>query len=110
MWKSLSKSVCSRPWPALSRSAVTYHPIDAKWAEIAKKELKGKDPGKLVWHTAEGIDIKPIYTPKDVEGLDLELPGQFPFTRGPYPTMYAQRPWTIRQVLKKWLFISNFFF
>jgi len=77
---------------------VTSQPIDPKWAELSKKELKGKDPEKLVWHTAEGIAIKPIYTPNDVSGLDPELPGQYPFTRGPYPTMYAQRPWTIRQV------------
>ncbi len=98
MWKSLHKGVVSRPWPPLSRCVVTHHPIDPKWAEIAKKELKGKDPSKLVWHTAEGIDLKPIYTPRDAEGLDHELPGQFPYTRGPYPTMYAQRPWTIRQV------------
>lgn len=85
---------CSGSHP---RGLVTQHPIDPKWAEAAKKELKGKDPEKLVWHTAEGVSIKPIYTSTDTEGLPEELPGQFPFTRGPYPTMYAQKPWTIRQ-------------
>jgi methylmalonyl-CoA mutase N-terminal domain/subunit len=47
--------------------------------------------------TDSGIEVKPIYTDEDVAGLELELPGEFPFTRGPYPTMYRGRPWTIRQ-------------
>ncbi len=47
--------------------------------------------------TDSGIEIKPVYTAEDVEGLSLELPGEYPFTRGPYPTMYRGRPWTIRQ-------------
>ena len=47
--------------------------------------------------TDSGIEIKPVYTEDDVEGLELELPGEFPFTRGPYPDMYRGRPWTIRQ-------------
>jgi methylmalonyl-CoA mutase, N-terminal domain len=48
--------------------------------------------------TESGIEVKPVYTRADVEnGLQLELPGEFPFTRGPYPTMYRGRPWTIRQ-------------
>lgn len=46
----------------------------------------------------QGIDIKPLYTKRDTEHVEEELPGKFPFTRGPYPTMYTQRPWTIRQV------------
>jgi methylmalonyl-CoA mutase N-terminal domain/subunit len=46
--------------------------------------------------TESGIDVKPVYTADDVEG-ELELPGEFPFTRGPYPDMYRGRPWTIRQ-------------
>jgi len=41
--------------------------------------------------------VKPLYTSEDIANLESELPGHFPFTRGPYPTMYAQRPWTIRQ-------------
>jgi len=44
-----------------------------------------------------GIEIKPVYTGEDVAGLELELPGCYPFTRGPYETMYRGRPWTIRQ-------------
>src|SRR5437870_4288740 len=47
--------------------------------------------------TDSGIEVKPVYTEEDVAGLELELPGEFPFTRGPYPDMYRGRPWTIRQ-------------
>jgi methylmalonyl-CoA mutase, N-terminal domain len=47
--------------------------------------------------TDPGIEVKPVYTADDVAGLELELPGEFPFTRGPYPDMYRGRPWTIRQ-------------
>ena len=47
--------------------------------------------------TDSGIEIKPVYTADDVAGLALEPPGEFPFTRGPYPDMYRGRPWTIRQ-------------
>ena len=46
----------------------------------------------------QGIDIKPLYTKADTEHIQDEIPGKFPFTRGPYPTMYTGRPWTIRQV------------
>jgi methylmalonyl-CoA mutase, N-terminal domain len=47
--------------------------------------------------TDSGIEVKPVYTEQDVEGLEPELPGEFPFTRGPYKDMYRGRPWTIRQ-------------
>src|SRR5580765_3422026 len=47
--------------------------------------------------TDSGIEVKPVYTADDAAGLELELPGEFPFTRGPYPDMYRGRPWTIRQ-------------
>jgi methylmalonyl-CoA mutase, N-terminal domain len=47
--------------------------------------------------TDSGIEVKPVYTSEDVEGLELELPGEFPFTRGPYADMYRGKPWTIRQ-------------
>src|SRR3989454_2103551 len=47
--------------------------------------------------TDSGIEVKPVYTEKDVAGLELEAPGEFPFTRGPYTDMYRGRPWTIRQ-------------
>ncbi|KAG5441075.1 Methylmalonyl-CoA mutase, mitochondrial [Clonorchis sinensis] len=72
-------------------------PINPEWSVLAKKQLKGKDPEILVHKNYEGISYKPIYTPEDTEGLHIELPGKFPFTRGPYPTMYTQKPWTIRQ-------------
>ena len=47
--------------------------------------------------TDSGIEVKPVYTADDIAGLAPELPGEFPYTRGPYPTMYRGRPWTIRQ-------------
>uniref|UniRef100_A0A158PBN8 methylmalonyl-CoA mutase n=1 Tax=Angiostrongylus cantonensis TaxID=6313 RepID=A0A158PBN8_ANGCA len=62
--------------------------------------MKGKDPNSLIWNTPEGIAIKPLYLKEDRkcdEYRESELPGKYPFTRGPYPTMYTQRPWTIRQ-------------
>lgn len=60
--------------------------------------MKGSDPDKLLWKTNENIILKPIYFEEDrVNDAKNEQPGKFPFTRGPYPTMYAQRPWTIRQ-------------
>src|SRR5919198_222599 len=51
------------------------------------------------WHTPEGIAVKPVYGPQDVEGLDFldTFPGITPYLRGPYPTMYVTQPWTIRQ-------------
>ena len=68
------------------------------WAELAEKELK-RSPETLVWHTPEGIDVKPLYTAEDLDkaGHLGSLPGFAPFTRGPRATMYAGRPWTIRQ-------------
>lgn len=46
----------------------------------------------------QGILVKPLYTKDDIKDVPEELPGKYPYTRGPYPTMYSQRPWTIRQV------------
>ncbi|CAN7437697.1 methylmalonyl-CoA mutase [Rhizobium sp. LjRoot30] len=68
------------------------------WAALAEKELKAS-PETLVWHTPEGIDVKPLYTADDLAGMDHlnSLPGFKPFVRGPRATMYAGRPWTIRQ-------------
>ncbi len=70
-----------------------------QWRELAAQQLKGRSVDELVWHTAEGIDVKPLYTREDVEGLPHmdSLPGLEPFVRGPQATMYAGRPWTIRQ-------------
>ena len=68
------------------------------WRSLAEKELK-RDPDTLVWRTPEGIDVKPLYTADDIAGIEAvdSLPGQKPFLRGPRATMYAGRPWTIRQ-------------
>ena len=68
------------------------------WEQLAEKELKAP-PESLLWHTVEGIDVKPLYTAQDLEGVNHldSLPGFAPFVRGPRATMYAGRPWTIRQ-------------
>tara|TARA_R110000772_G_scaffold73216_4_gene159748 strand:- start:44222 stop:46372 length:2151 start_codon:yes stop_codon:yes gene_type:complete len=70
-----------------------------EWAAAAAKELKGKSPDDLIWQTPEGIAVKPLYTAADLEGLEHinSLPGMAPYLRGPRATMYANRPWTIRQ-------------
>jgi methylmalonyl-CoA mutase len=65
-----------------------------KWQAAAAKEVKGRD---LTWHTPEGFAIKPLYTGEDSAGIDPGLPGFAPFTRGVRASMYAGRPWTIRQ-------------
>ncbi|MDP3339712.1 methylmalonyl-CoA mutase [Frigidibacter sp.] len=72
--------------------------LDA-WRQLAAKELKGRDPDTIAWDTLEGIAVKPLYTAADVEGLPHlnSMPGLAPFTRGVRATMYAGRPWTIRQ-------------
>jgi methylmalonyl-CoA mutase len=69
------------------------------WEKLAAKELKGADPATLTWTTPEGIAVKPLYTADDLAGIEVTggLPGLPPFTRGPRATMYANRPWTIRQ-------------
>jgi methylmalonyl-CoA mutase len=69
------------------------------WTALASRELKDRKPGDLVWHAPEGFDVKPLYTAADLEGLDAtdSLPGIAPFLRGVRATMYAGRPWTIRQ-------------
>src|SRR6056297_1818959 len=70
-----------------------------EWRKIAEAELKGRPLDDLTWKTLEGIEVEPLYTEEDVEGLAHlnSIPGQAPFTRGPRATMYAGRPWTIRQ-------------
>jgi methylmalonyl-CoA mutase len=70
-----------------------------KWRQLAAEELKGADPETLTWETPEGIAVKSLYTDEDLEGLEVVggLPGIEPFVRGPRATMYANRPWTIRQ-------------
>lgn len=72
---------------------MTDKPYLADWQSLAEKEVKGRD---LTWHTPEGIAVKPLYTAEDVRE-DPGLPGFAPFTRGVRASMYAGRPWTIRQ-------------
>ncbi|MFL2550898.1 MAG: methylmalonyl-CoA mutase [Proteobacteria bacterium TMED61] len=69
------------------------------WRDLATRELSGDPPDVLEWMTPEGISIKPLYTADDLETLDHQddLPGLPPYVRGPRATMYAGRPWTIRQ-------------
>jgi methylmalonyl-CoA mutase len=68
-------------------------PTPDAWKALADKEVKGRD---LTWRTPEGIDVKPLYTAEDVTA-DPGMPGFAPFTRGVRASMYAGRPWTIRQ-------------
>jgi methylmalonyl-CoA mutase len=76
---------------------------DEGWAKLVTKELKGKDPKTLEKMTPEEILMKPVYTSNDVaisageQGVFEEMPGIYPFTRGPYASMYTSKPWTIRQ-------------
>lgn len=69
------------------------------WKHEAQQELKKKHPEELIVQSNEGIAIKPLYTPNDIENKELynSAPGMYPFVRGPYATMYTNRPWTIRQ-------------
>jgi methylmalonyl-CoA mutase len=70
-----------------------------KWRSIAESELRGRSVDDLTWHTLEGLPVAPLYTADDIKGLDHlgSIPGEAPFTRGVKATMYAGRPWTIRQ-------------
>jgi len=69
------------------------------WRSIAEAELRGRSVEDLTWNTLEGIPVQPLYTAEDLEGVDHlgTIPGAAPFTRGVKATMYAGRPWTIRQ-------------
>jgi methylmalonyl-CoA mutase len=69
------------------------------WDKAAAKSAPGGDPARLNWTTPEGLVVKPLYTAADLAGLPHTdtLPGFAPFIRGPQATMYAVRPWTIRQ-------------
>ena len=69
------------------------------WHQRAQAELKGRSPDELVWKTPEGIDVKPVYTADDLADMEhcSTWPGFPPYLRGPRATMYAGRPWTLRQ-------------
>ncbi|HVH79084.1 MAG TPA: methylmalonyl-CoA mutase family protein, partial [Stellaceae bacterium] len=75
-----------------------------EWRKLAEAELRGKPVESLDWHTPEGIAVKPLYTEADLEEIAASgfpfrdaVPGKAPYLRGPRATMYANRPWTIRQ-------------
>lgn len=90
------------PAAALRSASRATSTLPAEWLEKATKELKGADPiERLTWKTAEGIDVQPLYTAADLEarGITTEQPppGSFPYTRGPYASMYTAKPWTVRQ-------------
>ena len=70
-----------------------------EWEEKARSEFRGNPLSELNWKTPEGIELKSLYTASDLEELEWvdSFPGFFPFVRGPRATMYAGRPWTIRQ-------------
>ena len=74
-------------------------PTISDWQQLAQRERKGHSVDELVWQTPEGIAVKPLYTAEDTAGLPHQdsLPGFAPFKRGPKATMYAGRPWTVRQ-------------
>lgn len=80
---------------SLDRRALSSY--DPKWSQLVQKELGGKNgPEFLEKVTPEGIKVKPVYTSADAPPTE-ELPGVYPFTRGPYASMYTAKPWTIRQ-------------
>jgi len=70
-----------------------------QWERMAKKSVSDENLSRLNWNTPDGITVKPLYTAEDILGLPYTntLPGFAPFLRGPQATMYAVRPWTIRQ-------------
>ncbi len=79
--------------------ATEPRPTRADWERQAEKELRGRPLSDLDWHTQEGITVHPLYDESDLKGVDHlgTYPGLPPFVRGPRATMYAGRPWTIRQ-------------
>src|SRR5712691_2282778 len=95
-------TMASKGKPAPQRRAAS--PDLARWTALAEKELKGKPLSSLDWQTPEGIAVKPLYTEADLAAIEAAgfpwreaLPGLPPYLRGPRATMYANRPWTIRQ-------------
>ena len=82
----------------MSNPAIPVPSLEA-WTQAAAKSAPGGDVGKLDWITPEGITVKPLYTKADTQLLPYAdtLPGFAPYLRGPQATMYAVRPWTIRQ-------------
>mgnify|MGYP002082927025 CR=1 FL=1 len=73
--------------------------LQREWEKLVKIDLKGNTPESLIWQTPENIQIKPLYTSQDLEGIEgiSSFPGVFPYLRGPRATMYTNRHWTLRQ-------------
>jgi methylmalonyl-CoA mutase len=98
----MSDPTCPASFADVPLGAATP-PADAaeQWAaELAASEAeRPADAAGLRWETPEGIEVSPLYTADDLEGLDFldTYPGLTPYLRGPYPTMYVNQPWTIRQ-------------
>ena len=78
---------------------MSEHPDLQKWKDLATKQLRGRPLEDLNWMPPEGIPVKPLYTEEDLKGMEHvnTLPGFSPYVRGPMATMYAGRPWTVRQ-------------
>ncbi len=78
---------------------MSRHPDFEQWKALAEQEMRGKPVESLQWQTPEGIRVQPLYTAEDARDLPHanSLPGLPPYVRGPRATMYAHRPWTIRQ-------------
>lgn len=74
------------------------HQTEEEWEQKAQ-EAAGRSINSLLYETNETIKLKPVYTRRDLKGMDHldDKPGLPPYTRGPYPTMYVNRPWTVRQ-------------
>ena len=94
--------MASKGKPIRHREAAS--PSPARWSALAAKELKGTPLSSLDWETPEGVTVKPLYTAADLAAIEQAgfpwreaLPGVPPYLRGPRATMYANRPWTIRQ-------------
>jgi methylmalonyl-CoA mutase len=83
----------------MEERSMPEHPDLQQWKDLATKQLRGRPLEALDWDTPEGVKVKPLYTAADLENLEHlgTLPGFAPYTRGPMATMYAGRPWTIRQ-------------
>ncbi|MDI9336645.1 MAG: methylmalonyl-CoA mutase family protein, partial [Gammaproteobacteria bacterium] len=82
----------------MTSTSPTHYTL-ADWQQEAKKSNKSSDLSNLSWHTPDGMVVKPLYTAEDLQGLPFTntYPGLAPYLRGPQATMYAGRPWTIRQ-------------
>jgi methylmalonyl-CoA mutase len=94
-WRSLPEETANMSSTDDDKSRAT----PAQWEKAAARSVPGGDLAALNWQTPEGVVVKPLYTAADTAGLPAAdtLPGFAPFVRGPQATMYAVRPWTIRQ-------------